>query len=346
MSERKIVKCVVWDLDGTIWDGILLENTVSKLKDNILAIIQELDNRGILQSIASKNEYCSAIQQLKKFNIDQYFLYPQIGWGPKSDSIRKIAESINIHIDSIAFIDDQEFELEEVSFSHSEVLCLNANCVNEILDMPEFRPLFITADSKMRRKMYQDDILRKKEEEQYKGAKDSFLKTLKMELTLSPAIESDLQRVEELTVRTHQLNSTGHTYSYDELKAMITSEHYLLYVAELEDKFGTYGKVGLMLVEEKPDMWILKLLLTSCRVVSRGVGSVMLTYLLQYTKSQGVPLLAEFVPTDRNRMMYIAYKLAGFHECGQNGSVVLLRYSSNNVPSLPPYIKIVLPTVF
>ena len=81
MSERKIVKCVVWDLDGTIWDGILLENTVSKLKDNILAIIQELDNRGILQSIASKNEYCSAIQQLKKFNIDQYFLYPQIGWG-------------------------------------------------------------------------------------------------------------------------------------------------------------------------------------------------------------------------------------------------------------------------
>ena len=72
----------------------------------------------------------------------------------------------------------------------------------------------------------------------------------------------------------------------------------------------------------------------------------MLTYLLQYAKSQGVPLLAEFVPTDRNRMMYIAYKLAGFHECGQNGSVVLLRYSSNNVPSLPPYIKVVLPTVF
>ena len=77
MSERKIVKCVVWDLDGTIWDGILLENTVSKLKDNILAIIQELDNRGILQSIASKNEYCSAIQQLKNLILTNIFFIPK-----------------------------------------------------------------------------------------------------------------------------------------------------------------------------------------------------------------------------------------------------------------------------
>ena len=93
---------------------------------------------------------------------------------------------------------------------------MKAEDADKILNMSEFQPEYITDDSRMRRKMYQDDILRASNEQKFETQQD-FLESLKMTLSLSHATESDLQRVEELTQRTHQLNSTGYTYSYEEL---------------------------------------------------------------------------------------------------------------------------------
>ncbi|HEX9063065.1 MAG TPA: HAD-IIIC family phosphatase, partial [Clostridia bacterium] len=118
----KKVKCVVWDLDNTIWEGILSEDREVRLKPGIKGIIETLDDRGILQSIASKNDYDDAMKKLREFGLEEYFLYPQISWNSKAESVRKIAESINIGIDTLAFVDDQITEREEVSFSHPEVL--------------------------------------------------------------------------------------------------------------------------------------------------------------------------------------------------------------------------------
>ena len=83
-ATQKPNKCLVWDLDGTIWDGILIEDENVKLKKNISQILQALDQRGILQSIASKNEHKLAMNKLVEFGLDKYFIYPQINWNSKA----------------------------------------------------------------------------------------------------------------------------------------------------------------------------------------------------------------------------------------------------------------------
>ena len=101
-KETKI-KCVIWDLDNTIWNGVLIEDSSVILRDRIKGIIEVLDQRGILQSIASKNDYDLAMAKLRELGLDEYFIYPQINWGPKSISIKEIAKSINIGMDTISF---------------------------------------------------------------------------------------------------------------------------------------------------------------------------------------------------------------------------------------------------
>ena len=336
----KKIKCVIWDLDNTVWDGILAEGDTLWVKDESIKTIKELDRRGILQSIASRNDFDHAIQKLNNMGIVDYFLYPQIHWGPKSASVEKIAEQLNIGVDSIAFIDDQQFELDEVKYANPDIICINADKISDILDMPCMIPKYITNDSAMRRRLYQIDFERKKAEESFHGPQDAFLKTLRMKFAIKPAEESDLTRAEELTERTHQLNSTGYTYSYGELKKLIESPKHAVLVATLKDKYGTYGTIGLAVLETKNYEWTIKLLLMSCRTVSRGAGSIFLNYLIHYAYERNVKLRAEFVHNERNRMMYVTYKFLGFKSIQQSGSTELLIHERSNIQDMPDYVEI------
>lgn len=338
---RSKIKCVVWDLDNTIWDGIISEDKEVFIKGNVIEVIKTLDKRGILQSICSKNDFNVAMDKLKEFKIDEYFIYPQVSWNPKSEGITNIAKSINIGIDSLAFVDDQNFELDEVKFSIPDILIINAREIDALLDMPEMIPRFITNDSKNRRLLYMNDIKRNKIEEEFLGTKESFLSSLEMKLTLGSLEKEDLKRAEELTVRTHQLNATGYTYSYEELEEMSKSKDYKTLIAQLDDKYGSYGKIGLVIIEVKKDTWILKLLLMSCRVVSRGVGTVILNYINGIAKKNSVRFLAEFVPTDRNRIMYITYKFNGFKEISSENDKVILEADYDRINQIPDYIEII-----
>jgi len=208
-SKDKEIKCVIWDLDHTIWDGVLLESESVSLKEGIIEILELLDSRGILHSIASKNNYEDAMSKLREFGIDHYFLYPQIHWNAKSQSIATIRKKLNIGIDSLIFVDDQSFERDEVSSVHSEVFCVDALEYLELPAHPRLNPNFITEDSKRRRHMYLEDMQRNQEEEDYQGPKESFLASLNMSFIISGCEEEDLKRAEELTQRTNQLNSTG-----------------------------------------------------------------------------------------------------------------------------------------
>lgn len=339
-AKRQSIKCVVWDLDNTLWDGVLLEDEQVVLRPAVVEVIKTLDSRGILHSIASKNDYETAMRKLEEFGVSQYFLYPQIDWNPKSAAIKVIAQSINIGIDTLAFVDDQPFEREEVQFCAPAVFCIDAANIEAMLAMPEMMPRFITTDSRQRRHMYLGDIERNRAEKEFIGSNEEFLARLDMVFTIAPAQEEDLRRAEELTVRTHQLNTTGYTYSYEELNAFRQSDRHKLLVASLDDKYGTYGKIGLALIECREESWTVKLLLMSCRVMSRGVGTIMMNHIMNLAKNAGVRLLAEFIPNDRNRMMYVTYKFGGFKEIEKKADMVILANDLSYIQPFASYVKV------
>lgn len=335
------LKCLVWDLDDTLWEGILLEGDDVRLRPQAREVVETLDRRGILQSIASRNDPEPVLTKLREFGLEEYFLYPQIHWDSKAESIRAIAQSLNIGLDAVAFIDDQPFERDQVTFSLPEVTCIEAGRLPDLLDMPIFKPACINEDSRLRRQMYLSEIARKEAERRHDGPQEAFLASLGMVLTIFPATQDDLLRAAELTVRTHQLNATGVPYSHEDLDLLRRSGRHDLLMARLEDRYGTYGHIGLALVERQPEFWTIRLLLTSCRVISRGVGSILLAHIMHQARARNVRLRAHFVPTDRNRMMQIAYRFAGFREVGVEAGVTLLEHDLIEAPAIPDHVKLV-----
>lgn len=339
-KKQQTIKCVVWDLDNTLWDGVLLEDGTVTLRQDVIEVIKVLDSRGILHSIASKNDHEAVMEKLQALGLQDYFLYPQINWNAKSSSLKEIARAINIALDTFAFVDDQPFELDEVHAMLPEVLCIDTKDVLTIPQLSVMMPRFITPDSQNRRAMYLSDARRNEAEKEFQGPTDAFLAGLEMVFTIAPCTEDDLQRAEELTVRTHQLNTTGYTYSYEELNAFRLSDRHKLLVASLDDKYGSYGKIGLILIECNSNVWMIKLLLMSCRVMSRGVGTIMMNHIMNMAKEAGVHLRAEFVANNRNRMMLITYKLGGFVEVEKDGEHFVFEHNLATIQPFPSYVQV------
>ena len=314
MTENPVIKCLVWDLDNTLWEGTLLEDPQVAVKGATRRVIEVLDQRGIIQSIASKNDYDLAWDRLTTAGLSDYFVIPQIGWSPKSRAIRQIAETLKFSTQVIAFIDDQPIERSEVSFHFPDVRCYSESAIEQILELPEFNPVRVTADSKRRREMYQSAFRRDSERDAYIGPDDEFMRSLDLELTISKARHEDLARVEELTLRTSQMNATGIPYSEHRLIEMCGLPDHEILIATLTDRFGTYGAIGIVLLQKLNTHWRIKLLATSCRVVTLGIGSVILNWIIGRSSEAGVHLVADFRRTDRNRIMEVAYRFAGFSD--------------------------------
>jgi methoxymalonate biosynthesis protein len=311
-DKPTLVKCLVWDLDNTLWQGTLLEDHEVRLVDGIRDVITALDSRGILQSIASKNDYDLAWQCLEDLGIAEYFIHPHIGWGLKSDSVCEIADQLNFARETIAFIDDLPAERAEVAFRAPEIRCYDAQQALLLPSLPQFSPEVVTVDARRRREMYQASFRRDAQREAFKGPDEEFLRSLDLVMAIKRADEEDLSRVEELTLRTSQMNATGVHYSDEVLRGLLTDPSHEVLTVSLTDRFGPHGAVGVMLVEYHPEVWHLRLLATSCRVVSFGAGAVILNWLIDQAAQANVHLAADFRPTDRNRMMDVAYRFAGF----------------------------------
>lgn len=339
---RDPIKCVIWDLDDTLWHGTLAESPDVRVKDGIPEVLATLDARGILHSIASKNNYDRAVDKLKQCRLDHYFLDPQISWNPKSAAVAAIQKSLNIGMGALLFIDDQPFEREEVSAAYPAVTCQDAACYRSLPDMPRLKPALVTVDARRRRQRYLDNVQRTRDEDEFQGTPKDFLATLGMKFCIAGAREEDLPRVEELTVRTNQLNSCGVTYGADELRRFISSDSHDLLVCELTDKYGSYGKIGLALIERRAECHHIKLLLMSCRTASRGLGSVLLTYLMNRAKAEGKRVTADFRRNEWNRQMLVTYQFANFRETARDEQG--LRWLENDlsvIQQYPDYVEII-----
>jgi FkbH-like protein len=299
-EKSKKLKCIVWDLDNTLWDGVLVEDGASKLrlKPGVVDIIKTLDDRGILHSIASKNNQQETLQVLKQFQIDQYFLCPQISWQPKSEGIKAIAGQLNIGCDTLLFIDDSDFELEQVKSMCPDVRVLDAGEYRTLLEMKEFQ-VPVTEESRNRRQMYQVDTQRQDLAARFGDDYLAFLRDCNIRLNIRPLTEQNLQRVHELTQRTNQMNFSGNRYERDILSAIIDDPLLDTYVLDCEDRFGSYGVVGFSIVDSRePRMTDL---MFSCRIQSKRVEHAFLAYIIRtYVTESGRDFYANYRKTSRN----------------------------------------------
>jgi FkbH-like protein len=294
------VKCVVWDLDDTLWDGVLVEDGANKLtlRPKIKEVIEELDRRGILQSVASKNNHNEALTLLKRMGIDEYLLAPQISWSPKSNGIREIARQMNIGLNSLLFVDDSDFEIAQVSSILPDVRVMNANRYLEILDLDECR-VPVTAESRERRKMYRVESQRQNVAASYGDDYIAFLRDCDIRMNIRSMVEENLERVYELTQRTNQMNYSGNRYDRNVLREILAASYLDTYVLDVEDRFGTYGVVGFCIVDNRVPL--MTDLMFSCRVQSKRVEHAFLAYLTrEYIRMTGQDFQVNYRKTDRN----------------------------------------------
>ncbi|MFJ1897587.1 HAD-IIIC family phosphatase [Streptomyces sp. NPDC088115] len=311
-SGAPTVKCLVWDLDDTLWDGVVLEGDDPEPFPAALETLAELDRRGILHAAAGRGERSVTGRHLTERGLAEWFCAVRVGWGAKSASVRRIAKALNIGLDTIAFVDNDPVERAEVASELPMVRCYRAAEVGQLPELAEFRPEHITAEATGRRRLYQTEWQRHEAEEEFTEGRQAFLDSLGLVMEVRPATEEDLSRASELTVRTHQLNSTGLTYGIDELRRLSASPDHQVLLARLRDRFGDYGIIGLSVTELIGRDSVLRLMLMSCRVASRGAGSVLLHHLIRRALADGRRPVAHFTPTEANRNLLVTMRFAGY----------------------------------
>ena len=314
------------------WNGTVLEGDAPRPFPKVLDTLNTLDKRGILHAAASRGDHDTATAHLRALGIEELFTVLEIGWGAKSDAVRRVAEALNIGIDTVAFIDNDPVERAEVAAAHPAVRVLAAEQAADLPTLPPFQPPFVTDESRSRRHLYRSELRRKHAQDTHTRSAKDFLATLGLVLTVRRATETDLERAHELTVRTHQLNTTGRTYDIAELRELSASPSHQVLVASLEDRFGSHGTIGLALSELTGTDSVLKLLLLSCRVMSRGIGPALIGHIVRDALAAGRRPLAEFVPTEVNRVMLVNLRFSGFDIVERNGLRILLGYG----PEQPP----------
>lgn len=289
----KTIKCLVWDLDGTLWDGTLSEDgsDLCKLKNKSVAFLKELDALGVVNSIASKNDHSTAIDALKKFKIEEYFVFPEISWEDKSQSIKRISSNLNIPFDRIAFIDDRPEQRKEVSHNLPGVRVFSEK---EISLIRALLPKKVSSEGSQRRISYRNEMNRKKVlEEKFSGNIEKFTEDSELEVDLLDFTSQYHDRAIELLNRTNLLNISSRRYSSEAFAELLDSSK--SFIVKAKDKYGDYGTVGFVAVDEKA---ILEMCF-SCRIAGKGVERRVLDMIFKGEKK----LQAMVVETDRNKFL-------------------------------------------
>lgn len=327
-----------------MWDGILGEQEADKivLRPDALRTMRALDERGILQSVASKNDHAITWQVLERLGVAELFLYPEINWSPKSVNIRRIVSALNIGLDSCAFIDDSAFERAEVSHELPQIRVLSDSVVSELLQWPEF-DVPVTAESKQRRTYYEAETQRKEQAREYGDRYEAFLKACQMEATLFVPNEPDqVQRCLELLQRSNQLNLSTHRYSAEEFEQLLHRPESLCICTSCHDRFGEYGIVGFASLLLSKEKLILKDFVLSCRVAQKKLENAWFAWLRNSAANAGYQAVyAPYVKTTRNSVLLSAFADVGFVQTDVHESGSLLRLDCNVIPPASDIVSIV-----
>jgi methoxymalonate biosynthesis protein len=314
---RNGIKCLVWDLDNTLWRGTLLESDRCRLRPGVGVVVRELDKRGVLQSVASRNDSQQALDVLRRKALAPFFLYPQIGWESKVRAVRVIADRLGIALDAVGLIDDEPFERAQVERLLPGVRAYPAEAYRRLPMLDEFCPGVLSSESRSRRLIYRGIGERERAGTRSGMSQSEFLSWCRTELTIRRAGLADLPRIQELLQRTHQLNATGIVWPPEAIARWLADEQWQVFVAELRDRFVDYGRIGVAACHRNPDHWELVAFLLSCRVLSRGIAGFLLAWVRCAAARDGTAtVVAQYCPGPRNHAMERLFRLAGLADRG------------------------------
>ena len=335
------VKVLAWDLDNTLWDGILVEDESVSLRQEAVDVIKELDARGILCTIVSKNNHEEAMAKLKEFGIEEYFLSPAINWGRKSQNLKAIAENLNLGINSFAFIDDNIRERSEMFTSLPMVRVYADTDMGRLLTLPEF-DVPVTEASRTRRQSYLQEVSRKELLSTFKKDDyDSFLKGLEMTLTVEEVGAANNGRCYELLQRSNQLNLSTHRYSKEEYDMLIASPDTICRAFRVKDKFGDYGIVSFVSIKLNSEIAEIVDFVISCRVAKKKVEQAIIISLKGILIEKGVSeLKADLIKTKKNGPLASVFEDLPFSKLGEDQERI--NYSLTDLSAIenPEIIKI------
>lgn len=327
-------KCIVLDLDNTLWGGIVGEDGFNGIKlgesypgkcyKDFQRELLKLTQRGIILTLNSKNNCDDAMEVINGHPDmvlrEENFACIKINWNDKATNILEISRELNIGLDSMIFIDDNPVECELVKERLPMVMTYlmpddPTLFVDFIRGIDCFEKLDITEEDLNRTNMYRAQIKRASLQSQFESL-DDFYRNLDMVITVKGASDFYIPRISQLTQRTNQFNLTTRRYTEEDVRSMAKDGRHRIYVFDVKDKFGDYGIVGLVIVEELNDKeWFVDTFLLSCRVMNRKVEDAMMAFLCEQALKSGIEVVwGEYIPTRKNLPAKDFYKNLGFTE--------------------------------
>lgn len=310
-------KVLVWDLDETLWTGTLAEDGAEGVtpRPEVVEAIRVLDARGVLLSVASKNDEAEALAALERHGLREYFLAPQVGWGPKSAAVARIAAALDLGLDSFVFVDDQPFERAEVAAAHPSVRTLAHTAVADLASHPWF-DWPVTAESAQRRALYRAEAGRGVAAQAAGGDYLAFLRGSGIILDVAPLGPAEVARVHELSQRTNQLNFTGAKLSRTETERLAAPDpDRARLTLRCLDRYGDYGLIGFADLDLARGE--LQLFFMSCRVQRKRVEHAAFAHMAALLAARGHGAFAALHrPTDRNRAAAALLADLGFQPGG------------------------------
>lgn len=315
-------KCIVLDLDNTLWGGIIGEDGFDRidlsLKPPGMAFMEfqrvllALYQRGVILAINSRNNEDEALRAIRDHPFmvlrEEHFATMKINWSDKISNMKEIAQELNIGLDSIVYFDDDPINRELMLKAIPQVKTVDlpddpSLYVSTLMQINDFNTLVMTNEDRNRGEMYRQEHKRTELKRSSSNLED-FLKQLEIRVTMKKANNFTIPRIAQLTLKTNQFNLTTRRYQEEDVETLAQDHTKLIGCAQTQDKFGDNGITGVYIVNKNhvDKEWFIDTFLLSCRVMGRGIEDAMMGYILSKAKEEGVTKVkAEFIPTKKNK---------------------------------------------
>ncbi|TFF91629.1 HAD-IIIC family phosphatase [Candidatus Thorarchaeota archaeon] len=334
-------KCIVLDLDNTLWGGVVGEDGVEGIKlgptspgveyMDFQRALLSLYNRGVILAINSKNNWEDAMKPIREHPHqilrEEHFAAFRINWQNKAHNMLELAEEINIGLDSMVFIDDNPHERAQVRQAVPDVLVVempdNPQLYRETLEnLKVFDVLSLTREDMKRGEMYVGKRKRAELEDKTSSLED-FLRTLDLQVQIQQVDDFGKPRVVQLIGKTNQFNLTTRRYTDAEVEGFRDSEDSAVFSMAVKDKFGDEGIVGVAITRIEDQDCIIDSFLMSCRVIGRSVETAFLSEIVSYAREKGASrVIGEVIPTKKNPPARDLYERHGFEKAGTDSEGV------------------------